>query len=56
MLAWLPALAFVAGGVFQMPWLVAAAAAVIVAGLVAGALTPNRGLHDRLLGTRLVRR
>lgn len=54
--AWLPSLIFVAGVVFQIPWLAAAALVVTVLGLVSAALTPDRGLHDRLLGTRLVRR
>jgi uncharacterized RDD family membrane protein YckC/tRNA A-37 threonylcarbamoyl transferase component Bud32 len=54
--AWLPSLIFVAGVVFQIPWLAVAALAVTVLGLASAALTPDRGLHDRVLGTRLVRR
>ena len=54
--AGLPSLAFVAGVVFQIPWLAAVALVVTVSGIVSAVLTPDRGLHDRLLGTRLVRR
>ena len=54
--AGLPSLAFVAGVVFQIPWLAAVALIVTVSGIVSAVLTADRGLHDRLLGTRLVRR
>jgi serine/threonine protein kinase len=54
-IAWLPSLVFVGGVVFQTPWVAISAIAVIAAGMVSAVLTPDRGLHDRLLGTRLVR-
>jgi hypothetical protein len=54
-IAWLPALVFVGGVVFQTPWGAIIAIAVMGAGIVSAVLTPDRGLHDRLLGTRLVR-
>ena len=54
-IAWLPALVFVGGVVFQTPWVAIIAIAAMGAGIVSAVLTPDRGLHDRLLGTRLVR-
>jgi hypothetical protein len=54
-IAWLPSLVFVGGVVFQIPWLAIVAITVIGAGIASAVLTPDRGLHDRLLGTRLVR-
>ena len=54
-IAWLPSLAFTGGVMLGIPWVAAAAAVLIAVGIVSAVLTPDRGLHDRLLGTRLVR-
>jgi uncharacterized RDD family membrane protein YckC len=54
--AWFAPLALVVGILYRLDWLVVVAFLVVAASIIAAVLTPDRGLHDRLLGTRLVRR
>jgi hypothetical protein len=53
---WLPSVAFIAGMLAEAWWLAGLSLIVMLAGLVAALVTPERGLSDRLLGTRLVMR
>jgi len=54
--AWSPCLVFVLAILFSRPWLGVGALGVAGAGVALAALTPARGLQDRIVGTWLVAR